>query len=114
MSGVYIIGMEMPTSCSVCELCGLYAEHKGDVHRCDITMYVVDYEVGLEKRRDDCPLVPVPDHGRLIDADALKLTFCKECTLYPSRCLGSECDWHSVAHLRMMPTIIPTDKGDTE
>ncbi len=46
---------------------------------------------------------------RLIDANALKLTFCKECTLYPDNCLeknGGECDWGSIYHIKYCaPTI---------
>lgn len=63
---ILIKGMEMPESCSVCELCGCYKESKGEVYRCDISMYVIKY---FEKRLDNCPLVEVPPHGRLIDAD---------------------------------------------
>ena len=47
---------------------------------------------------------------RLIDADALKLTHCKECTLYPDDCLekdGGECDWCSIYHIKYLaPTIM--------
>ena len=42
---------------------------------------------------------------RLIDADALKLSHCKECTLYPNNCLGDDCDWESIAHINMMQTV---------
>lgn len=42
---------------------------------------------------------------RLIDADAMKLSHCKECTLYPDNCLGDDCDWESIAHIDMMPTV---------
>ena len=42
---------------------------------------------------------------RMIDADALKLSHCKECTLYPDKCLGDDCDWGSIAHINMMPTV---------
>jgi hypothetical protein len=45
--GVYINGMEMPKSCDECPLYTCMHNH------------------------DDCPLVPVPPHGRLIDADVL-------------------------------------------
>ena len=41
----------------------------------------------------------------MIDADALKLSHCKECTLYPDKCLGDDCDWGSIAHINMMPTV---------
>lgn len=61
--GVYIKGMEMPESCAYCRFEGggycfaegeklLHVRIRDDVH-------------------SDCPLVPVPPHGRLIDADAL-------------------------------------------
>ena len=66
---VVIRGMKMPTSCSECAFCGYYG--KGD-HMCDITGKDVVYELSLENRLDDCPLVGLPaQHGRLIDADAL-------------------------------------------
>ena len=64
--GVYIRGMEMPDNCLECPLetdygtCGYYSLFVEAGH---------DSEVW--KRRDDCPLVEVPPHGRLIDADAL-------------------------------------------
>lgn len=59
--------------------------------------------------------VPVPPHGRLGDLDYLKLTFCSECTLYPDKCLektADGCDWHSIAHLEMCPTIIEAEEGE--
>ena len=65
---VVIRGMKMPTSCSECAFCGYYG--KGD-HVCDITGKEVVYELSLENRLDDCPLVELPPHGRLIDADEL-------------------------------------------
>lgn len=56
---VYIKGMEMPTSCRACMF-----------SRTDIRN--VDWCVLTEKDLPcDCPLVPVPKHGRLIDADAM-------------------------------------------
>lgn len=50
---------------------------------------------------------------RLIDADELKLSHCKECTLYPNKCMGKDCDWGSIAHINMMPTIdaVPVRHG---
>lgn len=42
---------------------------------------------------------------RLIDADALKLSHCKECTLYPDKCMGKDCDWGSIIHINAMPTV---------
>lgn len=42
---------------------------------------------------------------RLIDADELRLSHCKECTLYPDKCLKDNCDWGSIYHIDIMPTI---------
>lgn len=64
--GIYIRGMEMPKACMECPIetdygtCGYYS------------LYVeAGHESDCEKRRDDCPLIEIPDkHGRLIDADA--------------------------------------------
>ena len=60
--GVYIKGIEMPKSCLSCPLQGGTAD-------CRLTQKT--YNWGLSERPSDCPLVPVPPHGRLIDADAL-------------------------------------------
>ena len=69
---VVVRGMKMPTSCSECAFCGYYG--KGD-HLCDITGKDVVYELSLENRLDDCPLVELPEgHGRLIDSSAIGLT----------------------------------------
>ena len=86
--GVYIKGIDAPKNCLECPL-------------------VVCLDV-----KSDCPLVPVPPHGRLIDGDYLKHTHCAECTLYPDKCLEKTedgCDWGSIIHLRMCPTIIEAE-----
>lgn len=53
---IIIKGMEMPKNCGTCPL------RRGD---CSQRIY-------MEKRPDNCPLVPVPPHGRLIDADEMR------------------------------------------
>ena len=63
---VYIKGMEMPSSCCACNLCTKYLFETPPF--CDVTMKRID---DWSKRSDDCPLIPVPDHGRLVDADGL-------------------------------------------
>ena len=67
---ILIKGMEMPTSCDNCWALDDY----GDYPRCRITEEQRGYNFRIrEKRMDKCPLVPVPPHGRLIDADALQV-----------------------------------------
>jgi len=60
MSGIYISNLEMPKNCWSCPFVD------GDDGFCHVD--------GLSRdpnEKTDCPLVPVPPHGRLIDADAL-------------------------------------------
>ena len=83
MSGVYIKGMEMPTCCWACA-CYHHKVDDGyydyDVCQASGTVFNDGYAsvTGHKDRIDpfkarlkNCPLIPVPDHGRLIDADAL-------------------------------------------
>ena len=71
MSGIYIKCMEMPTRCGRCDMCVKEVDGDIDYHyECCITAARID---NLGEKMEDCPLVPVPPHGRLIDADALML-----------------------------------------
>lgn len=60
---IYIPGMEMPKNCCQCPV-------NMDICKRGYK-YLLDHPELYDKRADDCPLVPVPEHGRLIDADAL-------------------------------------------
>lgn len=59
---ILIKDMEMPKSCAKCKLFGEYG--------CAF-IGAVGYALTGGQRSEDCPLAPVPPHGRLIDADAL-------------------------------------------
>lgn len=63
-----LINMEMPPNCSECAFCGYYGNGE---HMCDIIEKAVEYESAKTSRHDNCPLIPVPPHGDLIDRDAL-------------------------------------------
>ena len=66
---VLIEGMEMPKSCYSCPL----RKREGINIVCPVAQErfsVADVNI-LFYRLDSCPLVPVPPHGRLIDADVL-------------------------------------------
>ena len=66
MSGVYIKGMQKPDHCLHCPMrnsdddCVL--QRPEDYGECD------DWSEQMAR----CPLIPVPDHGRLIDADEIE------------------------------------------
>lgn len=66
---VLIKDMEMPMSCWRCPFC---LTVDPDTYRCIPTGH--EFESTFDAINHivcDCPLVPVPPHGRLIDADAL-------------------------------------------
>lgn len=89
---VYIKGMEMPENCDNCDFMTVEGEYGeptcpfGLIIRCASEMH------------PHCPLVPVPEHGRTIDADEYKQEM-KDCRM---------AFWDEV--LDSMPTIIPADK----
>lgn len=58
--GIYLPNMEMPKNCEACEL----AKHFDGYQENDCPFNAFSYY--------DCPLIPVPPHGRLIDAEKLK------------------------------------------
>ena len=60
---IVIKGMEMPI-CRTCPVC----DEKLFGNYCRITEEIVSF--GFE-RGEKCPLIELPPHGRLIDADAL-------------------------------------------
>ncbi len=102
MSGMYIRG-EVPDSCRNCPIvnktksglrCPIASRRKG--FSCTVSFGVVG-------RPSYCPIVPVPDHGRLGDLDALKKN------AYPFPCaIGTE--WAvTLRQINDAPTVIPSD-----
>ena len=99
--GVYIRGMEMPTSCRDCGIeqewfwCGALDGYQNT--RCF-----------TNERREDCPLVPVPPHGRLIDADVLQTDY-----FVPSTASGMPNYYYvSKKQIDEAQTIIPAEEGE--
>jgi len=71
--GVYIPNLKMPQTCEDCTLesyCGLWIEAR---RLCGETFTDAKSRVKATIRHPDCPLVELPQHGRLIDRDALTL-----------------------------------------
>lgn len=69
MADLLIRGMEMPKSCAEC-----FADDNG---WCNILGCSIGDSAALRMidRRDDCPLVELPDHGPLCDLNALDKAF---------------------------------------
>ena len=106
---ILIKGMEMPKSCGNCFF---------DTH-CD-NWRLRNWGAPPP---DDCPLVPVPPHGRLIDADALMARFEKEEKAadehgrdfsFSFKSAGENCaQWWSVQQMLFdAPTIIEAEEGE--
>ena len=120
MSGIYINGMEMPKSCYHCvwmfrdkpngKVYCTATEADSDIFAADQWFDVSD--VLAENRHPNCPLVPVPDHGRLGDLDALEQMFA-DIDNAPYSGFDGEEPFYSADDaaqiIRLAPTIIPAD-----
>ena len=89
--GVYINGFPLPNNCGACPL---------RLAWCRERIYMVN-------RPDRCPLVPVPPHGRLIDADAC-LALINDSTILSDflKCIINPL-------IRGEPTVIEAEEGET-
>ncbi len=101
--GVYIKSMAMPKGCAFCRI----GKRNGKKMVCPLRNEEWDIRdpMSADHRLDNCPLVPVPPHGDLIDRDALikgegryLISFGKE---------GID-----VAEINRAPTIIPAESCD--
>lgn len=111
---VYIKDMEMPTSCRACHL----KMNCDDCEELECVCVPLHQQIGYlddlltDKRRDDCPLVLVPEHGRLGDLDdfAKRMKNLVEKAENDGFDLGAA--WYSafVRHIELTHTIILADK----
>lgn len=135
MSGIYIPGIEMPKRCNECRF--LEGDNMdGLCHAADRWMDDEDYWAWYVYEEGDidtvkpanCPLIAVPNHGRLIDADAFikeqEERYCKDCAKRKGTKKGKECFAYEIGEapcrscgtddaksdIEYAPTIIPADK----
>ena len=99
MSGIYIKGMEMPRVAGRIEaVIQIYKDGSAI-----IAISPAGDEIGYWK---EYPLIPVPDHGRLIDADSLI-----DVLGIMGDKGGSPVVWQQMRYIAEdMPTIIPAEK----
>ena len=92
---IYIKGMEMPKRCSPrgCPLFACVAAYNTGMICTVLKQYVVP-----NQKNPNCPLIEVPDHGRLIDADG-------DIGVNVTMMQGGKCKVDLIA-----PTIIPEDR----
>ena len=102
MSGVYIKGIKMPKDCRSCRFSGF----GGIRNELNVCMFTGQSQPTLSPEcMSECPLIPIPDHGRLIDADAFF-----EDLLFPTK----EFERGMQELIADAPTIIPADKEGEE
>ena len=102
---VLIQGMQVPTRCAEC---WLMDGEDSWCTACRGRHLYPEYRSGIKDSPEGCPLVPVPPHGRLIDADALHYSRIR--IAHPSGDIGG---WNAVvmsAEINNAPTIIPPEE----
>lgn len=107
--GVYIKGMKMPKGCVSCFL--KYGSCSSIRKRIDESK--VDKWCPVNYRHPDCPLIEVPDHGRLIDADAFFKDICNSIENITKLGIGVDAEflWAKLNDaLDNAPTVIPASK----
>ena len=109
--GVYIKGMEMPKNCADCDLEQCDENYYGDQFnfQCPLGYKAYTKKTREIKRLENCPLIEVPEHGRLIDADAL---FEEAYKVWGFDADASDCSV-LMQLINDAPTIIPADKEGT-
>lgn len=111
--GIFIRGMEMPTSCGLCKLKTVVCLDKEKCLVSGIEFYSWEAGWGDEQRRhESCPLVPIPPHGDLIGRNplidiAMHLRN-RAKDEYTKRVIGSV-----IRHIAEAPTIISAEGGET-
>lgn len=110
--GIYI-NMEMPKSCADCKLGKKYGL-VGDYHCFLLDQYFTNNpKPPYKEKPDECPLIPVPPHGRLIDADALEVISYREIPQGCEDTFDSGVMW-LLEQIDLLPTIIPAEEVDDE
>lgn len=104
---VIINNMAMPQNCYECRFCETYLGH----HHCVAYLnYIEDPRSG---RLDTCPLIPVPDHGDLIDRDALMAKYAEEVAPSNNSDFIRPPRWNDAVELtELAPTVVPAERRD--
>lgn len=93
---VIVSGMEMPEHCGYCRF-----RYDGICHALQKTQYSME----------ECPLVPVPLHGRLIDADAIEHDGWTASRTYQASPTESV---YETRHMNEFPTIIEAEEVESD
>lgn len=101
--GIYIKGVSLDDFKPICPCMN------GDYGCCDIPEIKRCYGIG----KDGCPLVPVPEHGRLGDLDAATELAMQYCPDDDGSCSKAGADLRELLdEIETLPTIIPAEEGE--
>lgn len=92
---VYIPGISKPISCYDCPCAN------GDRMRCQVAKR--DFGFFEDTRPDWCPLIPIPEHGDLID---------KQYAYQNTMMLGEHTRKIILKQINLLPVLIPADKEE--
>ena len=105
--GVYIKGMEVPKNCFECPWrCKVDPENL--LCRISGEYFEETFSGTIQNRHKSCPLVEIPPHGRLIDADKL----CLSSGFSTATEYGMGRSDQIEAIKSNAPTIIPAEEGE--
>lgn len=113
---ILIKDMNMPTSCDDCPLIA----EADDYHVCYINEQFIPWEWIDEHSAEQkhprpswCPLVEIPPHGRLIDADAIAEEIIKNIKQYAYEADGGYyLAEDALESVQFAPTIIEAEEGE--
>lgn len=111
---ILIKGMEMPSKCIECRLMRRCGKDDLDYVCMPASVYVEDLTNAYKPRPEYCPLVPIPSHGRLIDASYINS---ENDRFFDMSQASGEFDEHASAYayslianiLALAPTVIPAE-----
>ena len=109
MSGVYIKGMEMPRGCAFCEL----KRRNGKKMACPFSHEEWDIHdpMSADYRLLNCPLLSVPNHGRLIEkGKTLDVCYTHYEDFMRGKIDGKTALLNIEREIKAAPTIIPTSE----
>ena len=105
---ILIKSMEMPISCECCPM----LDWDLDYIKCKVTdRHFKMTECWRSIRVPDCPLVSIPEHGRLIDADNIGLTNFEIILCQKGNPFKNALEM-LLEKIENAPTIIPAEEGE--
>lgn len=108
MAGIYIPGMEIAEHCIDCPFMVIR-----DNDDCILQSEEANANFGSwDDMRKGCPLIPVPDHGDLIDRKKMRDYWLHASWDCPNMDVGSEKDVFAV--INAVPVVLPGEEGEND